>query len=573
MASDLDNTRRGTAPNNTKPSDDSDQNGAHSDSGAKSLPQHVHQRTHSFPNVRHEKKSCPSATKNNGLDGELSGLQKAATKTVLPPSFNRGLIATEAEDDDISLHWVFHRHVGFVTAPENEINYSKSNQTQQTSNGHAEWQPQSAHQALTVEENSSLSPPADILEEASKLSERQRLLDELQSIRQQRDHLRQNVFPVLDRQSDELNFRHISEQQSHQHALSILELTRTQRIWTEKEYQQVCRWHVLSDTFFIWHRGPFCTISGIRLGRSADTMIGLVKKSCPGSGTSGTGYNTATSTTSMFSWGTSEQTDANASAQSATQHNNTSNNNNSHPSSMESEKVIVPWSEINSALGQIVLLLYTLQNTPFSGISFRKHVLQPCGSFSKIGLLKRNSTQAISSPQRPKAERRRITALSAYLNTDNNDTPTTPTRADDKITTHSKPISTPQAAPLPQDVTWYNLYHYEENGSVLSLGYYARRNFNTALEALLLCIAETCLVVEKRDMALAAPYTMRVDGLVVGKDAYLEGNNSKSDGEATVGGLPFAYDPAAGERWTLACKYLLTNLKWVIAYAVKHVDR
>eukprot|EP00573_Skeletonema_grethae_P010973 CAMPEP_0201695004 /NCGR_PEP_ID=MMETSP0578-20130828/7090_1 /ASSEMBLY_ACC=CAM_ASM_000663 /TAXON_ID=267565 /ORGANISM="Skeletonema grethea, Strain CCMP 1804" /LENGTH=80 /DNA_ID=CAMNT_0048180777 /DNA_START=46 /DNA_END=284 /DNA_ORIENTATION=+ len=79
-----------------------------------------------------------------------------------------------------------------------------------------------------------------------------------------------------------------------------------------------------------------------------------------------------------------------------------------------------------------------------------------------------------------------------------------------------------------------------------------------ALEAMLFCIAETCLVVEKRDMALAAPYTIRVDGLVVGKDAYLESNNTKSEGEATVGGLPFSYDPGDGERWTLACKYLLT---------------
>ena len=119
MASDLDNTRRGSAPNNTKPSDDSDQNGAHSDSGAKSLPQHVHQRTHSFPNVRHEKKYCTSATKNNGLDGELSGLQKAATKTALPPSFNRGFIATEKEEDEQYLHRGFHRHVGFTTDARN----------------------------------------------------------------------------------------------------------------------------------------------------------------------------------------------------------------------------------------------------------------------------------------------------------------------------------------------------------------------------------------------------------------------------------------------------------------------
>ena len=87
-------------------------------------------------------------------------------------------------------------------------------------------------------------------------------------------------------------------------------------------------------------------------------------------------------------------------------------------------------------------------------------------------------------------------------------------------------------------------------------------------------------MVEKRDMALSAPYIMRVDGLVVGKDVYGNvhgvgvgsGVNHK-DGEATVGGLPLAYDPVAGDQWTMVCKYLLTNLKWLIAYSAKHVDR
>lgn len=498
----------------------------------------------------------------NGLDGELSGLQKDATKTELTSSFDRGVVATEKEEDDQFLHWVFHRQYVGCNNSSKTINHIM----QQVSNGH---HPPST-QALIADQTTAGRV------DASQLLERQRLLEELQLIRQQRDHLRQNVFPTLHRHQDEINFRHMSAQQSYQHALLELESTRMQQIWTEKEYQQACRWHVLSDTFFIWHKGPFGTISGIRLGRSAVTMIGLVKK-CTGSGNNSTSGQVANATTSLsiFSWGSSEQAvsshDAvNATTQSIPHTATSSNSSNTRNSNMDSEKVIVPWSEINSALGQIVNLLYTLQNIPFSGISFRKYVLQPCGSFSKIGLLKRNVTQTTaSSPQRPKNERRRITALTAYLDTDNNNPSAAATKTDDKIQIHSKPISNPKPAPLPHEVTWFNLHHYEENGSMLSLGYYARRNFNTALEALLYCIAETCLVVEKRDMALAAPYTMRVDGLVVGKDAYLEGNDSKSDGEATVSGLPFSYDPGEGERWTLASKYLITNLKWVLAYAVK----
>jgi hypothetical protein len=563
MASELDNTRRCGVPvvNTTKPSDSDQEFVFSDDSGApsSSLPQHTnHSRKHSFPNVKHEKAI------NNGLDGELSGLQKAATKTALRSSVNRGLVATEKEEDEQYLHWVFHRHVGFTT---DESNNSKTYQMQKVSNGHIhKWRHPQSTQAL---ETISSATTADTIE-SSKLSERQRLLEELLSIRQQREHLRQNVFPSLHRHHDEWDFRYISAQQSYQYALSSLEATRTQRIWAEKEYQLACRWHVLSDTFFIWHKGPFGTISGFRLGRSAVTMIGLVKK-CTGSGSSASGQSASATSPSIFSWGTSEHAvssqEANATTQQSIPHTAISTSSNAHPSHMDPEKVIVPWSEINSALGQIVLLLYTLQNTPFSGISFRKYALQPCGSSSKIGLLKRNANQTTSSPQRPKNERRRITALTAYLDTDKNPGATKP---DDKIPIHSKPISSShKAAPLPHEVTWYNLHHYEENGSMLSLGYYARRNFNTALEALLFCIAETCLVVQNRDMALAAPYTIRVDGLVVGKDAYLEGSISKSDDEATVGGLPFSYDPGEGERWTLACKYLLTNLKWVMAYAVK----
>ncbi|KAL9179311.1 hypothetical protein ACHAXT_008601 [Thalassiosira profunda] len=341
--------------------------------------------------------------------------------------------------------------------------------------------------------------------------------------------------------------------------MSKLEEVSAKRIWAEEEYQMACKWHVLGDAFCIWHRGPFGTINGFRLGKSATTMAGLVKK-CAGGGGGGRGPGAGQAGSeggspgkSIFSWGAAD----NAPEQ--------SNNNTAKPNSAAPEKVVVPWNEINSALGQIVFLLHTLQNAPHSGISFQKHAFQLSGSASKIGVLKKNTT---TSPQRPRNERRRITALAAYMNTDTSDATTTPSPA----LQPTPPAS--QSAPLPGEVTWYNLHHYEENGSVLSMGYYARRNFNAALEGLLYCIAEASLVVEKRDMALAAPYIMRVDGIVVGKDVYgHEGIALTKDGEATVGELPLAYDPAAGEQWTMVCKYLLTNLKWLIAYSAKHVDR
>ena len=370
---------------------------------------------------------------------------------------------------------------------------------------------------------------------------------------------------------------------------------------------------MLGDVFFIWHIGPFGTINGFRLGKSAMTMVGLVKKSTASAGGSaggggsdhrGNGVSGATAgqqggnrggASSLFSWGaSSDNKNGGTVSRAAIQPNNTMVRTNTaaagnNPINAIPEKVSIPWNEINSALGQVVFLLYTLQNIPHSGIAFRKHVLQPCGSSSKIGILKRTPAAAssTSSPQRHTTERRRITALAAYYNTGTPNTSNTAaasSRLSNTQSTTSKAIvsSAVQPMPLPGEVTWYNLHHYEESGSMLSMGYYARRNFNTALEALLYCIAEGCFVVEKRDMALAPPYVMKVDGFVVGKDVHggtNEHNGTKAsgggakDGEATIGGLPLAYDPSAGEQWTMVCKYLLTNLKWLVAYAAKHIDR
>lgn len=401
-------------------------------------------------------------------------------------------------------------------------------------------------------------------------AEKTNLIQKLHTLRKQRHHVQQQILPSLCENSNEWDFQLSSAQQSHQSALSTLEAVQAKRIWADDEYQSSCKWHVLGDVFFVWYRGPFGTINGFRLGKSATTMVGLLKK-CAGSdiraggldarkiAESGVGGGSA----SIFSWGSSE--DNGSAASRSTQHS-TSINNSATPKDPTLENIIVPWTEINSALGQVVFLLYTLQHAPFSGVSFGKHILQPCGSASKIGVLKKSSlsnpaSDSLSIHHNHRNERRRITALAAYYN---NDT---------QPTSHSSIPS-----PLPGEVTWYNLHHYEEKGSLLSMGYYARRNFNTALEGLLYCIAEACLMVEKRDMALAAPYTMRVGGLVVGKDVHITEDNlgacgANKDRDMTVGGLPLAYDPAAGEQWTLVCKHLLTNLKWLVAYAAKHVDR
>jgi len=432
-------------------------------------------------------------------------------------------------------------------------------------------------------------------EEVSKLplpaidqqtTEKSKLLEQLNSIRQQRHkNLKQNTSSTLNQHINEWNLRLLSTQQSYIHALSTLESISAKRIWTEEEYQLSNKWHVMGDVFLTSMRGPFGTISNFRLGKSATTVAGLVKKSADISVAGG--GNGSTRQQGRFTWGSSTD-NKNASPPKAINNNNNStnnpsSNNNNKNANASPEKVTVPWNEINSALGQIVFLLYTLKNMPYSGISFQKHILQPCGSASKIGILKKQQQASSSVDGKPKNERRRITALAAYYNSNDNTSSTT-ANATPSSNSQSSPSTSTQSStpttPLPGDVTWYNLHHYEENGSMLSMGYYARRNFNTAIEGLLYCIAEACYVVEKHDMSLAAPYIMRVDGLVVGKDVHgnVHGGNSNlpvtiKDGEVSVGGLTLLYDPTNGDQWTLACKYLLTNLKWLIAYSAKHIDR
>jgi hypothetical protein len=402
----------------------------------------------------------------------------------------------------------------------------------------------------------------------ASFSEKSFLLQQLNHLRRKRRLLEKNASPALHRHLCEWKFRVSFSQQYYLRTLSKLETLSSRKNWTEEEYQFTSRWHVLGDVFLIWHRGPFGTINGFRLGKSASTIVGLVEKCAVGGDGSPAGQLGTGGGASLFSWdnGTApfhapKIISANITVSRAT-----------NLTAMQ-KKVMVPWNEINSALGQLLFLLYTLQNAPHSGINFRNHILQPCGSASKIGVIKK---LVVASTGPPKMERRRITALAAYYKAGTTDA------APNSISQPLSQLLSNESHPsflVPNVVTWYNLHHYEENGSLLSMGYYARRNFNTALEGLLYCLVEACLVVEKRDMALTAPHIMRIDGLVVGKDGHgnkgIVGNNGigGNNGLATLGGLPLAYDPAAGEQWTLVCKYLITNLKWLIAYAAKHIDR
>ena len=425
--------------------------------------------------------------RTSGLDTPLSAMQSAATKTALviknTPIIDNGVVCIEedVEDEQYSRHWIFRRRVGF--------------------DGAAASSGEEGTTATTTDSNGVISTESS---DAVKLQEEKVLLkQQLESIQRKRRHLVQ-THSQLSTFKSEWAFQLSLAQHSRDLAFDSWQCCKSKSEHVQNQYLVAQRWHVLGDAFFIWHNGPFATINGTRLGRHAKTAFSS-------EGESSNSNNNNNNKAAFFSWGNTAQ-------------------GQTIPTS-----VTVPFHEINSALGQVVFLLYTLQHTPNSGIAFRRHVLQPCGHASKIGFLKNAKLPTQTTRQQQLqhthyGERRRIFA------------------------THD-------------DVTWYSLHHYDENGSYLSMGYYARRNFNAALDGLIYCIAEACLVVERRDMALAVPYNINVAGLNVGKD------KEKGDGTTTVGRLPALYDPEEGERWTTVWRYLLTDLKWLIAYVAKHVDR
>lgn len=134
-------------------------------------------------------------------------------------------------------------------------------------------------------------------------------------------------------------------------------------------------------------------------------------------------------------------------------------------------------------------------------------------------------------------------------------------------------------------------------------------NFNLALQAFVHCVAEAAQYQHQQDKTLSLPHPIRHEmthnstpgAIVVG-----DGTNALNGGDWTIGGLSMCYPSAAavaaaatgrqasgnntkhaeqeharegnGEDgvfvdWTRACKYLLTDLKWLVAYTAKHVQR
>jgi beclin 1 len=100
--------------------------------------------------------------------------------------------------------------------------------------------------------------------------------------------------------------------------------------------------------------------------------------------------------------------------------------------------------------------------------------------------------------------------------------------------------------PINDKRTQYNLFI---DGS---FSLFPKRNFNTALGGLLFCVQELGEFISKHDPTIQMPYEVAAnDGKIGGHSIYF-GNDD--------------------EVWTRACKFMLTNVKWMIAWSSKHCD-
>ena len=101
--------------------------------------------------------------------------------------------------------------------------------------------------------------------------------------------------------------------------------------------------------------------------------------------------------------------------------------------------------------------------------------------------------------------------------------------------------------------TEYGLFYSDE-----SFSFFGKRNFNTALNGLFHCLRDLINVAARRDRTITLPHEVIIPS---------------GRGEITIGGLPIAFDGGNGESWSKAMKYLLTDLKWLVAFTTKNIDR
>jgi beclin 1 len=210
------------------------------------------------------------------------------------------------------------------------------------------------HQLLQEEQSSDedgvlVGTNVDLLEAAlqQKLRKRDILLQKIKTVCSERRRLYQQSKAVE-------NFRLLwthrynAAVKDRTRALSSYLLQQTRLGELKDTHEKLKQIYVLQDVFHIWHRGPYITINGLRLGM-ADCSAIISSSSNPS--------------------GALEQ-----------QTNSFWNNNHVIGSPIVENNV--PWHEVNASLGMMALLMHTLQK--HLRIFYPRYMVHPRGSTTKV---------------------------------------------------------------------------------------------------------------------------------------------------------------------------------------------
>lgn len=289
------------------------------------------------------------------------------------------------------------------------------------------------------------------------------------------------------------------------------------------------RWNALNDCFRIATKGAYATINGLRLGADAPVLecgnvdamqvvVGAPLTSSNGQQASMTSPPAAGGPFSFFASFPGGSDPSSASMTSA--------------SSPATHHHKVPWSEINAALGHVVLLLSELQ-----------HRLNRCNTSSVAGA----TTTAVATATNPASSSPDPHSTNASLLRYRHDL--LPLGSTSKIGIRKSPGMAP---------TWYNLWYSDE-----TFQFFGRRNFNVALTGLMECVWDAVHIVQQHDRTVALPHD-----LVLPSQHSPTVRGAVTPTEIVIDGLPVSYFGADGRcggvEWTRAMKYILTNLKYLL---------
>jgi len=422
---------------------------------------------------------------------------------------------------------------------------------------------------------------------------RARLISKLKSIQSKRAFIQSQTIKT----NDILQKWHVSYNTSirkRTQSINQYQLLQNQIQYVRKTRQKLDSLYVLQDVFNIFHRGHFTTMNGLRLGMNVPAAHHHHNHGATASTTGVTsftqslGIGLGKGTASLSTSTTPSQ--LNTTNIISSHHNATTNNNtnatatatttttNSHASTTTTSTqngVQVPWHEINAGIGMIAFLLLTIQHKLHIT---SKYTIIPRGSTTKV-CCNTNYRKVHHSNN----HHRQFPTLLHGVQTAANSTGTG--------TLNNPSIGNGGSIGFGGHQEWDLYYH------PTTFGFFARRNWNSALNILGYCCYEIIQEVKtrleylnhvKKESDSNGNTGDKNDGdnddddnsrhhkhiqIIIPYDVQISGDwkGEKSVGCVKIGGLDIAFN-GDGVAWTKVLRYMATDLKWVIAFLARNVD-